>query len=199
MSPKRQSFPNSNHQRLDTMFVLPDRKAPSKISNSMNAGSGMDTDATSESEMTACFDYAGIYSLAMVCDDFRLETSHHNVVGGYVAFQAISNDVYNIILDTHRSSNRVLQGSICIAPCMDYTSTTSDHDKSPYDDIIGVHGLKWVHKMETDEDEVTFSLKEQLLENAVFDVLSKCDMIRFVGDLLVLEGPRGAIECIVHD
>lgn len=173
------------------------------------AACGMDTEATSESDATACFDYTGLYRLSMICDESYMKPSHHNVicVDGLLSFHPISGDDYFFVLDLDHSSDKVLQGSLVIAPCMDYVASSMDQEESPYDDVLAVRDLTWVDRekgMDVDQSNASLASLPELeeldrLEALVVNILSKCDMIRFVGEILVLEGPKGAIECVPHE
>jgi hypothetical protein len=208
MASESQSSQRNSSSNLDAMHLSSVTGLSILSFDNKIIASGIDTEATSESEAAARFDYTGVYRLSMIYDESSLQTSHHNVisVGGFVAFRPISGDDYHMVLDISQNSDVVLQGSIFIAPCMDYGATNIDQEESPYDDVIAVRDLIWVNKGKkhydesnnTSQFELTETEQQHQLEDIIVSILSKCDMIRFVGDILVLEGPKGAIECVVQ-
>jgi hypothetical protein len=209
MSLESQSFQKKLHNSLDSLHLFSENRGEGAMFTSIDEemACGMDTEATSESEATACFDYTGLYRLSMICDESYIKPSHHNVicVDGLLSFHPISGDDYFFVLDLDQISDKVLQGNIVIAPCMDFVPSTMDQEESPYDDVLAVRDLTWVSKdkgMDFDQSLSLASLPEleelDRLEALVRTILSKCDMIRFVGEILILEGPKGALECVPH-
>jgi hypothetical protein len=212
MSLESQSFQKNIYNSLDFFHSFSEDRGEGTMFKSIDeemAACGMDTEATSESEATACFDYTGLYRLSVICDESYMKPSHHNVicVDGLLSFHPVSGDDYVFTLEIYHSSDKVLQGSMVIAPCMDYMTSSIDQEESPYDDVLAVRDLTWVNKekgMDVDQSNASLASLPEMedldrLEALVVNILSKCDMIRFVGEILVLEGPKGAIECVSHE
>ena len=170
---------------------------------------GVDTEATSESDATARYDYTGMYRLSMMYDESSLKSSVIDLqeFGGYIALRPVMGDEYNIAVMIHEKSKNILTAQLFVTQNMDYVSSCQDQNEIPYDDIIGINNIKWMSKPQGDEDNdatATPSTKTELdqqerIQTGFVDILTKCDMIRFVGENLVLEGPKGAIECIVEE
>jgi hypothetical protein len=177
---------------------------------------GIDTEATSESDATARYDYTGMYRLSMMYDESCLESSviHLEPLGGYIALRPVIGDDYNVAIAIDAKSTKILTAQLYVAQCMDYVSTSMDQDEIPYDDIIGIKNIKWMNKPQQKDDvspnddgssapvnELTkeeMELQERIEHNFV-RILTECDMIRFVGENLVMEGPKGAIECMIME
>ena len=168
---------------------------------------GVDTEATSVSDATATYDYTGLYRLYMMYDESCLESSKVNLqsLGGYMALRPVVGDDYNVAIAIHEKSLQILTAQLYVAPCMDYCiSTNLDQNEIPYDDIIGIKNIKWMNKPQgsasEDDGELTkVELEEQeRIQRNFVTILTGCDMIRFVGKNLVMEGPKGAIECVME-
>jgi hypothetical protein len=171
---------------------------------------GMDTEATSESDATARYDYTGMYRLSMMYDESYLESSMINLqsLGGYIALRPVIGDDYNVAIAIHEKSMKILTARLSVTQCMDYVSTSLDQDEIPYDDIIGIKNIEWMSKPQVSASEDDSAAVNELtkaerdeqerVERNFVSILTKCDMIRFVGDNLVLEGPKGAIECMME-
>ena len=201
------SSKSTMNRRHISVCLTSDMNEPIDIDNNDIVKSGMDTETTSESEATALFDYTGTYRVSLISYESSLKPSQYDILslGGYISIQPTSRDEYDIILDTHMDSNKVLQGSVSIGSCMDYIGLNMDVEESPYDDILAVKDLRWTSKNTTTDDKIRPNRQQetiddvQILENLIVDILLKCDMIRFVGEILILEGPRGAIECTLYE
>ena len=177
---------------------------------------GMDTEATSESDATARYDYTGIYRLSMMYDESNLKSSMIDLesLGGYIALRPVVGDDYNVAVAIHEKGTKILTARLYVTQCMDYVSTSLDQDEIPYDDIIGIKNIQWMNKSQkgsVHEDDTaataaspemertTAELEDQeRIEQNFVGILTECDMIRFVGENLVLEGPKGAIECMLE-
>lgn len=168
---------------------------------------GNDTE-TSESDATARYDYTGMYRLSMMYDESSLKSSMIDLetFGGFIALRPVMGDEYNVAIAIHGQSTRILTARLNVTQCMDYVFSSSlDQDHViPYDDIIGVKNIKWMSKGGNDsstdikDEDATTTPAELAIERDFVAILTKCDMIRFVGENLVLEGPKGAIECMME-
>ena len=191
-------------QELDTRTMM-----GASHSADTEKGNGSADTETSESDATARYDYTGMYRLSMMYDESSLRSSMVDLeaMGGFIALRPVMGDEYNVAIAIHEHSTRILTARLNVTQCMDYVFSSSldqDHE-IPYDDIIGVKNIKWMTKGGNDsstdtkdEDATAASAKEQI-EHDFVAILTKCDMIRFVGENLVLEGPKGAIECLMME
>jgi hypothetical protein len=201
---------NSHQSIMDekklALHSLSDEKNVTKYQDSDKIpDGGVDTEATSVSDSTALYDYTGIYRLSTIFDESSLKSAQTGLLtmGGFIALQPITGDDYYVTLSVHQNSNKILTARLYIAQCMDYVSSNIDHEEIPYDDIIGIRDLKWINKEQKDDVDVISTSNSQndideqeRAENILVRILTECDMIRFVGEILVFEGPKGAIECI---
>jgi hypothetical protein len=202
---------NSDHYHI--MEKQLDSDAISGIDSLMNhpesekAMGGMDTEATSETDATARYDYTGIYRLSTMYDESRLESSITDLesLGGYIALRPDTVDEYNVAIAVHQKSFKILTARLFVSQCLDYMPTSLDQGDSPYDDIIGIRSLQWMnnaHVVDIDDTTQRCSTndveEQERIQSAFEGILTKCDMIRFMGNILVLEGPKGAIECITE-
>lgn len=205
------SHHNIMENKLDQLHSAAVNTSMMACHDTEKGSSGMDTEATSESDATARYDYTGMYRLSMMYDESSLNSSMKDLksLGGYIALRPVVGDEYNVAVMIHEKSKKILTARLFVTQCMDYVSSCLDQDEIPYDDIIGINNVKWMSKSQgVDEDEdataTTASTKAELdaqerIQASFVDILTKCDMIRFVGENLVLEGPKGAIECMVEE
>jgi hypothetical protein len=186
------------------LHTLSNQKEMTTHTDSEKLPGGVDTEATSVSDATALYDYTGIYRLSTLFDESSFKSAQTSLIsmGGFIALQPITGDDYFVTLSVHQTSTKILTARLYIAQCMDYVSSNADQEEIPYDDILGLRDLKWIDKLKKDDSENITSLsqneidEQQQAEDLLVRILTVCDMIRFVGEILVFEGPKGAVECI---
>jgi hypothetical protein len=148
-------------------------------------------EASSSSSSLAHFDYTGTYRLTSIYNDMTMQTIQTDPTStASFTFQPTSDDEYDLIICL---TNRI-QGSIRVAPNDDESKIVMETTRAgcsldAFDEIVDVTNLSVVPAQP--------GASPKLMEVILAAILSKCDMIRFVGDRLVLEGPSGAIECII--
>lgn len=142
--------------------------------------------------------YAGTYWVTSVYDDTTMQTMEILPTPGRLTLEPIAEHEYDFTFDT---TNRI-SGSIQIASPQDQNkyecviAPTSDDDLSSqqmpsFDDVLGIFNLSFVPG--------SVGASPAIHEVVLAKVLKECDMVRFVGDRLVLEGPSGAIDCVVQE
>jgi hypothetical protein len=142
------------------------------------------TEYETKPRSSANFDYTGTYKLIALQHESTWQPIQLPVAGS-ITFDPISDDAYN--LDIQMTSR--ICGRIHVAPNID-ESVDADMGGDVFDNIVSIDMGLMTGKVDTTASP---DIRVMYLSN----ILSECDMIRFIGEHLVIEGPSGAIECII--
>jgi hypothetical protein len=143
------------------------------------------TECEAKLRSSAHFDYTGTYKLIALQHESAWQTVQLPIAGS-ITFDPVSDDVYNLDI---RLTSRIC-GRIHVAPNND-ESADADMDGDVFDNIVSIDMLgRTTGKVDT-------TALPDIREIYLANILLECDMIRFLGERLVLEGPSGAIECTI--